>query len=333
MAQINRLSRYHLHPAPVGAGPGIALYFVGKFLRVLAVYSAHAYLSRYAGDVVYFVAASLIGAALLFLGLQQPWRGRPLTREQWAPVILSGTVLVLSQLLWTYALKNSGPIRSTFGEYASVALTAVTSAAGFTLQSRPTSQELARRLGGAVAVLLALFLLSQSSGLVFVAGPAGTATTQGLPLSLRHAVRLMLAPSAVGLLSMLRKALDRHRASKAFPKKRMHALSVGVAATLVVPICALHALTKYAGLWPAHTPPASTAAIEGWGMPMLSAVAQVMCFAWVLFFYIEGRAEEQLGTSTGSLHHVAISAVAVCMLQVRAHFTYLCGMETAIICH
>lgn len=58
------------------------IHIVANFLRIWSIYSMFRYLSQTGASVVLFLFACLAPAAILFLILQKPWKGRPLTNTQ-----------------------------------------------------------------------------------------------------------------------------------------------------------------------------------------------------------------------------------------------------------
>lgn len=65
------------------------IHIIANFLRIWSIYSMFRYLSQTGASVVLFLFACLAPAAILFLILQKPWKGRPLTNTQ---VILISTI-------------------------------------------------------------------------------------------------------------------------------------------------------------------------------------------------------------------------------------------------
>ncbi|XP_034204298.1 uncharacterized protein LOC117618706 isoform X2 [Prunus dulcis] len=58
------------------------IHIIGNFLRIWSIYSLYRYLSETGASVVLFLFTCLIPASILFLILQKPWKGRPLSNTQ-----------------------------------------------------------------------------------------------------------------------------------------------------------------------------------------------------------------------------------------------------------
>lgn len=58
------------------------IHIVGNFLRIWSVYSMYRYLSHTGASVVLFIFTCVVPSAFVFLVLQKPWKGRPLSNSQ-----------------------------------------------------------------------------------------------------------------------------------------------------------------------------------------------------------------------------------------------------------
>ncbi|KAL4299039.1 hypothetical protein AHAS_Ahas17G0061000 [Arachis hypogaea] len=67
-------------------------------MRIWSIYSMYRYLTQSGASVVFFLFACIAPAAILFLILQKPWKGRPLSNTQVVSSIINGaiTALILS---------------------------------------------------------------------------------------------------------------------------------------------------------------------------------------------------------------------------------------------
>ncbi|KAL3527045.1 hypothetical protein ACH5RR_011701 [Cinchona calisaya] len=61
-------------------------------------------------------------ASILFLVLQKPWKGRPLTNAQVVPSVINGVITALYFILWGKGLKSCGPLRAILAEYSGAVL-------------------------------------------------------------------------------------------------------------------------------------------------------------------------------------------------------------------
>ncbi|RVW32347.1 hypothetical protein CK203_087524 [Vitis vinifera] len=69
---------------------------------------------------VYF--SCLVPSSVIFLALQKPWKGRPLTNAQVVPSIINGGITALYFILWGKGLKSCGPVRAILAEYSGAVL-------------------------------------------------------------------------------------------------------------------------------------------------------------------------------------------------------------------
>lgn len=120
------------------------IHVFGNFMRIWSVYSMYRYLSQTGASVVLFIFSCLVPASVLFLVLQKPWKGRPLTNTQvfsefsickllhcfsltltfifWhcslfaqvVPSVINGGITALYFILWGKGLKSCGPLRYVF---------------------------------------------------------------------------------------------------------------------------------------------------------------------------------------------------------------------------
>ncbi|XLT00413.1 hypothetical protein HN51_049764 [Arachis hypogaea] len=74
------------------------IHVAANFMRIWSIYSMYRYLTQSGASVVFFLFACIAPAAILFLILQKPWKGRPLSNTQVVSSIINGaiTALILS---------------------------------------------------------------------------------------------------------------------------------------------------------------------------------------------------------------------------------------------
>lgn len=58
------------------------IHIFGNFMRIWSIYSVYRYLSQTGASVVLFIFSCLVPSSILFLFLQKPWKGRPLSNTQ-----------------------------------------------------------------------------------------------------------------------------------------------------------------------------------------------------------------------------------------------------------
>ncbi|KAL2951347.1 hypothetical protein AAZX31_19G043700 [Glycine max] len=90
------------------------IHIVANFMRIWSIYSMYRYFLQTGASVVLFLFACLAPASILFLILQKPWKGRPLSNAQVVPSIINGGITALYLVLWGKGLKSCGPVRLVF---------------------------------------------------------------------------------------------------------------------------------------------------------------------------------------------------------------------------
>ncbi|KAG5527920.1 hypothetical protein RHGRI_028747 [Rhododendron griersonianum] len=98
------------------------VHVIGNFLRIWSVYSMYRYLSQTGASVVLFIFCCLVPSAIIFIALQKPWKGRPLSNTQVVPSIINGGITALYFILWGKGLKSCGPLRAIMAEYSGAVL-------------------------------------------------------------------------------------------------------------------------------------------------------------------------------------------------------------------
>lgn len=58
------------------------IHIIGNLMRIWSVYSVYRYLSQTGASVVLFIFSCLVPSSIIFLVLQKPWKGRPLSNTQ-----------------------------------------------------------------------------------------------------------------------------------------------------------------------------------------------------------------------------------------------------------
>ncbi|KAF2282700.1 hypothetical protein GH714_043699 [Hevea brasiliensis] len=105
-----------------GHTPLLIIHIIGIFLRIWSVYSMYGNLSQPAALVVLFIFICLVPSSILFLALQKPWKGRPLSNQLVPPSIINGAITALYFILWGKGLKSCGPVRAILAEYSGAVL-------------------------------------------------------------------------------------------------------------------------------------------------------------------------------------------------------------------
>ncbi|CAN6704279.1 unnamed protein product [Malus baccata var. baccata] len=87
------------------------IHIIGNFLRIWSIHFLYRYLSETGASVVLFLFTCLIPASTLFIIMQKPWKGRPLSNTQVVPSIINGGITALYFILWGKGLKSCGPLK------------------------------------------------------------------------------------------------------------------------------------------------------------------------------------------------------------------------------
>ncbi|XP_062102704.1 uncharacterized protein LOC133812884, partial [Humulus lupulus] len=93
------------------------VHIICNFMRIWSIYSLYRYLSHAGASAVLFLFTCLVPSSILFLVLQKPWKGRPLSNTQVVPSIINGGIIALYFVLWGKGLKSFGPLRAILAEY------------------------------------------------------------------------------------------------------------------------------------------------------------------------------------------------------------------------
>ncbi|XLT70252.1 hypothetical protein HN873_026691, partial [Arachis hypogaea] len=116
------------------------IHVAANFLRIWSIYSMYRYLTQSGASVVLFLFICIAPAAILFLILQKPWKGRSLSNTQvnltvfilkqsaiYKPIhsypkvvssIINGAITALYFVLWGERLRSCRPVRAILSEYS-----------------------------------------------------------------------------------------------------------------------------------------------------------------------------------------------------------------------
>ncbi|KAH8936196.1 hypothetical protein BDL97_17G072500 [Sphagnum fallax] len=306
-APTGALRAFNLGPFSARQAPQHGFHIIGRFLRLLSVYAAYRYLVTEGISVVVFMFVCLLGSAGLFLILQRPWRGRPLSSSLLVPTLINGGVMALSLVLWGRGLRTCGPVRTILAEYAGAVLGAISTL----LFGR--SGFIWRRVAGLVAILAAFYFLSQGWALSSNS-PFSSGKSQRGEEEVRHiGLWSMLLPALSGVLAALRRIISRRVSLKSLSKKRLHAVTVTSAACCLFPFALVHlALTKGQAHPEHHASPA-------W------AYSSTILFGIVLIFYVDSFVEDRLHVVVASPQHLLVTAAGIIILEL------LYGMDFSLL--
>lgn len=297
-----RLSRYNL-----GSGrstrtyPLHAVHLVGRFMRLLSVYAVYQYLSLSGSSVVIFTFLCISAAAIVFLTVHRPWRGRLLTTYQLVPSIINGAFLSLSYVLWGHGLRACGPLRTIMAEYVGAVLGAISTL----ILGRGGGKW--KKVAGLVAMLASYFFLSQ-----------GWAMSTYSPFSYRSVRKIdgaFTEKGSIGFQSMsfailggvlagLSRVIARRVSLKTQMKRRLHVVTVVAAACFLFPVAVFEATQKNAKVQ------IQTQTISIWTF-IFNTV-----FGIILPFYVDLMAEERLYIFVASPRHLLVTSGCVMALEI-----------------
>ncbi|EXC55387.1 hypothetical protein L484_001187 [Morus notabilis] len=179
------------------------IHIVGNFMRIWSIYSLYRYLSQTGASVVLFLFTCLVPASILFLVLQKPWKGRPLSNVQVVPSIINGGITALYFILWGKGLRSCGPLRAILAEYS-----------------------------GAVLGVLSAVLYGRRGQIWKKDSPADIEVQTEEVLGMTE----MAVPILAGVLSALRRVIARRVSLKNQLKRRLHAITIASATCFLFPV-------------------------------------------------------------------------------------------------
>lgn len=297
-----RLSRYHLSTGSRSKRvfPLHALHLLGRFLRLLSVYVVYQYLTASDSSVVIFTFLSVLAAAVLFLIVHHPWRGRPLTTHQIVPTIINGALLALSYVMWGHGLRACGPLRTIMAEYVGAVLGAIST---LFLGSGGGKW---KKVVGLVAMVASYFFLFQGWAMSsFSPFSYRDDKTKGESFQEKGHIGFQSMSLAIfaGVLAGLCRVVARRVSLKTQIKRRLHVLTVTAAACFLFPIAVFEATQRKA-----------TAKLEKHTSPVWTLAIYTL-FGLIVPFYVDLMAEERLQISIGSSRHLLITSSCISILE------------------
>ncbi|XP_021643935.2 uncharacterized protein LOC110637873 isoform X2 [Hevea brasiliensis] len=275
------------------------IHIIGNLLRIWSVYSMYRYLSQTGASVVLFIFSCLVPSSILFLALQKPWKGRPLSNQQVVPSIINGAITALYFILWGKGLKSCGPLRAILAEYSGAVLGVLSA----TLYGRRS--HLWKKVGGLVAMWAAFYFLSQ-----------GWAMATYSPFSFKDTVdtedhteevlsmTAMTIPILAGILSALRRVIARRVSLKNQLKRRLHAITITAATCFLFPVA----------MWDFIIGSTSDSSIE---LPFSAwAFLSTILFGVILIFYVDSIAEERLHMVFSSPRHLMVAGGCIIIMEI-----------------
>ncbi|KAH9305422.1 hypothetical protein KI387_009826, partial [Taxus chinensis] len=114
--------KQHFGSTAYGHAPLQAIHILGRFMRLWSVYATYHFLTQSGVSIIVFMFICLLSSTMIFLALQRPWKGRPLSTSQVVPSVINGGITALYFLLWGKGLESCGPVRTVLAEYAGAML-------------------------------------------------------------------------------------------------------------------------------------------------------------------------------------------------------------------
>ncbi|KAK1321000.1 hypothetical protein QJS10_CPA03g00530 [Acorus calamus] len=277
------------------------IHVIGNFMRIWSIYSLYQHLSQQGDSVVIFIFSCMVPASILFLVLQTPWKGRPLTNSQVVPSVINGGIMALYYVLWGKGLKSCGPLRIILAEYAG----AVLGVLSVLLYGR--RGHIWKKVGGLVAMLVSFYFLSLgwATRTYFpISSIKDNANNEemdlmGEPLGMGE----MAVPIAAGILSALRRVIARRVSLKNQQKRRLHAITITSATCFLFPLA----------MWDAIFGSAS-GIIIAFQFPTWAYLSTIL-FGIIFIFYIDNIAEERLHLVFSSPRHLMVAGGCIIVME------------------
>ncbi|CAN1122564.1 hypothetical protein LINPERPRIM_LOCUS2798 [Linum perenne] len=316
------------------------IHVIGNFLRIWSVYSMYRYLTQTGASVALFIFCCLLPSSLLFLVMQRPWKGRPLSNQQVVPSIINGVITALYFSMWGKGLKSCGPVRTILAEYAGAVLGVLSAV----LYGR--GSHVWKKAGGLIAMLLSFYLLSRGWAMAS-SSPFDILCSSKLNLRLPFkenvdteappeevvGMKDMIVPIIAGILSALRRVIARRVSLKNQLKRRLHAITITSATCFLFPVAMWDFITvsydtqtwKFLPGWiiplcSSHCYTLITDAFQGdenkIQLPFSAwAFGSFIIFGIILIFFIDSIAEERLHMVFSSPRHLMVAGGCIIILE------------------
>uniref|UniRef100_A0A1J3CK33 Zinc transporter 5 n=1 Tax=Noccaea caerulescens TaxID=107243 RepID=A0A1J3CK33_NOCCA len=279
------------------------LHLTGNFFRIWSVYSMYRYLHQTGAPVVLFLFCCLVPSSIIFLIIQKPWKGRALSNQQIVPSLINGVITALYFILWGKGLKSCGPLRAILSEYSGAVLGVLSGV----LYGR--RGHVWKKVGGLIAMLVALFFLSQgwATSSLSPFSSKDTTETKEEEVVTEQALGLMgmLIPVFAGILSALRRVIARRVSLKNQQKKRLHAITITSATCFLFPLA----------MWDLVM--GSSSSEKTTELPFSAwAFLSTIVFGIILIFYVDNIAEERLHMVFSSPRHLMVAGACIIVMEL-----------------
>ncbi|KAL8476620.1 hypothetical protein ACS0TY_029063 [Phlomoides rotata] len=289
-------SRSPSRPNTFRQTPLQVIHIFGNFMRIWSVYSVYRYLSQTGASVILFIFSCLVPSSILFLVLQKPWKGRPLSNTQVVPSVINGGITALYFILWGKGLRSCGPLRVILAEYSGAVLGVLSAV----LYGRRGS--VWKKVGGLFAVLASFYFLSQGWAMA-TQSPLSFSDSQDVEVQSEEVlgVKGMLIPVFAGILSALRRVIARRVSLKNQLKRRLNAITIASATCFLFPVAMWDMIIGSANV---ELP------FSAW------AFSSFVLFGIILIFYVDSIAEERLHMVFSSPRHLMVAGGCIILMEI-----------------
>ncbi|KAF4369422.1 hypothetical protein F8388_001844 [Cannabis sativa] len=279
------------------------IHIIGNFMRIWSIYSLYRYLSQTGTSVVLFLFTCLVPSSILFLVLQKPWKGRPLSNTQVVPSIINGGITALYFVLWGKGLKSCGPLRAILAEYAGAVL-GVLSALLYGRRGHVW-----KKIGGLIAMVTSFYFLSQGWAMetyspFYILSLMSYDPDREVETKEVLGMAAMTIPICAGILSALRRVIARRVSLKNQLKRRLHAITIASATCFLFPVA----------MWDMIIGSPSSGSEK---MPFSTwAFLSTIIFGVILIFYVDSMAEERLHMVFSSPRHLMVAGGCIIVMEI-----------------
>ncbi|CAL5370815.1 unnamed protein product [Camellia sinensis] len=265
------------NPATFRHTPLQIIHIIGNFMRIWSVYSMYHYLSQTGASVVLFIFSCLIPSSIIFLVLQKPWKGRPLSNTQVVPSIINGGITALYFILWGKGVKSCGPVRAIMAEYS-----------------------------GAVLGVLSAVLYGRRGRVWKKCRKIPSSDNPDTEVQTEQVLGMMemVVPIVAGILSALRRVIARRVSLKNQLKRRLNAITIAAATCFLFPVA----------MWDMIIGSTSHSSIE---VPFSAwAFLSTIVFGIIMIFYVDSIAEERLHMVFSSPKHLMVAGGCIIVMEI-----------------
>ncbi|KAG6392622.1 hypothetical protein SASPL_146846 [Salvia splendens] len=299
-------------PATFRQTPLKVIHVFGNFMRIWSIYSVYRYLSQTGASVVLFIFSCLVPSSILFLLMQKPWKGRPLSNTQVVPSVINGGITALYFILWGKGLRSCeddgsqlleknpqltwllGFVYVTFTVAFVCAVLGVLSAVLYGRRDRVWRKVFP--LNTFHPYMISLGFGQLNSELPFSDNEDADVQPEEV-----LGVKQMLIPIFAGILSALRRVIARRVSLKNQLKRRLNAVTIASATCFLFPVA----------MWDMII---GSTNVE---LPFsMWAFSSFVVFGIILIFYVDSIAEERLNMVFSSPRHLLVAGGCIIVMDI-----------------